>query len=305
MMCPECQREVDESWQFVTWRNDPAIEGTLIQGIELKIERPMTQAETTGLDYIAASWMRCPSPECRAPLVRLRVRRRKMKEGQPEEDRGSAEERIVLPIGSGRFRAPQEVPHDMRADFDEAAAILDLSAQGSAAIGRRVLSDLLRDQGQAQFYLTAQIQGLLDESRTPDFIRDDLDRLREVGNFATHTQRVADGNEGESPIADAEVIRVDDDEAVWLLEVLLDMFEHYYVAPSRRAARRAQIDEKIARAGREPIDEAREGPIGATSCERLADPRCSARIRVRSNIRAAQAEKTRADSSVRWVPRPT
>jgi hypothetical protein len=62
-----------------------------------------------------------------------------------------------------------------------------------------------------------------------------------VGNFAAHPMKSK--NSG-------EIVDVEDNEAEWLLEVLEELFEHYYVAPARAAGRRSALNQKLADAGK-------------------------------------------------------
>jgi hypothetical protein len=49
-----------------------------------------------------------------------------------------------------------------------------------------------------------------------------------------------------------EIIPVEDDEAEWCLQILEDMFEHFYVRPVEAALRKAALDAKLASAGKLP-----------------------------------------------------
>jgi hypothetical protein len=49
-----------------------------------------------------------------------------------------------------------------------------------------------------------------------------------------------------------EIIPVEDDEAEWCLQILEDMFEHFYVRPAEAALRKAALDAKLASAGKLP-----------------------------------------------------
>jgi hypothetical protein len=70
-----------------------------------------------------------------------------------------------------------------------------------------------------------------------------VDAIRTFGNFSAH------------PITDQttlQIVAVEPNEAEWCLEILEDMFDHYYVRPAHAAARKADLDAKLAAAGKPP-----------------------------------------------------
>ena len=122
-----------------------------------------------------------------------------------------------------------------------------MSAKASAALARRCLQALLRHNGYDQKDLYKQINAFLDESDRshpiPTSLRETVDAIRKFGNFSAH------------PITDQttlQIIDVDPQEAEWCLDILLDMFDHFYVKPSKVAARKADLDKKIAAARKPP-----------------------------------------------------
>jgi hypothetical protein len=70
-----------------------------------------------------------------------------------------------------------------------------------------------------------------------------VDHIRNFGNFSAH------------PITDQttlQVILVDPGEAEWCLDILEELFDHYYVKPARAAAKKAALDATLAAAGKPP-----------------------------------------------------
>jgi hypothetical protein len=78
----------------------------------------------------------------------------------------------------------------------------------------------------------------------PHEIAENVDAIRHVGNFAAHPVK----STSTGAIADVE-----DGEAEWLLEVLEELFGHYYIAPARAAARRAALNQKLQDLGKPPL----------------------------------------------------
>jgi hypothetical protein len=147
---------------------------------------------------------------------------------------------------SGRA-APPEVPESLRSDFAEAASILDLSPQASAALSRRIVQQVLTDHlnatgGDLEKQIDSVVNGL------PTHVGGQLHALRMVGNFAAH------------PIKDTQtgaVVPVEPGEAEWTLGTVESLFDHVFVAPQKAAARRAELNKKLAATGKPPL-----GPDG-------------------------------------------
>lgn len=154
----------------------------------------------------------------------------------------------VYPRG-GEFRsAPPEVPSLIATDYAEANEVLAVSPKASAALSRRCLQSTLSAHGYAGRDLVRQVDAVLAESDTtkalPTALRENIDAIRNFGNFSAH------------PVTDQttlQVVEVEDGEAEWCLQLLLDLFDHYYVAPARAAEKRAALGAKLAAAGKPPM----------------------------------------------------
>ncbi|MHB8685096.1 MAG: DUF4145 domain-containing protein [Dehalococcoidia bacterium] len=125
--------------------------------------------------------------------------------------------------------------------------MLELSPRMSAVMSRRIVADLLRDCcGLTDKNLVNQIDQFVADKAHPLGLRDNLHYLREMGNIGAHTQKDAAG----------EIVDVSRDEAGWTLEVIDGLFEYLIVGPKRDEQRRAAFDQKLAQAGRRPINDA-------------------------------------------------
>lgn len=69
---------------------------------------------------------------------------------------------LIYPKGAGRPFAPQEVPQHLADDFNEACLVFADSPKASAALSRRCLQALLRENGYTQHDLAKAIQAVLD-----------------------------------------------------------------------------------------------------------------------------------------------
>jgi hypothetical protein len=106
------------------------------------------------------------------------------------------------------------------------------------------LQAVLRENGFAQKDLAPAIQATLDSKTLSSPIADNLDAIRNIGNFAAHPMK--DSNTG-------QILPVEPHEAGWNLDVLEELFDFYYVQPEKAKKRRAALDAKLAAAGKPPM----------------------------------------------------
>jgi hypothetical protein len=149
---------------------------------------------------------------------------------------------VIYPSGASRPVAAEvaaSVPA-LASDFAEAVAVLPTSRKASAALSRRCLQGILKGAGKAKKRdLADQIDEVM--PALPPQIAENIDAVRHVGNFAAHPMKST--NTG-------EIVDVEDGEAEWLLDVIEDLFEFYFVAPARAAARRDALNQKLADLGK-------------------------------------------------------
>jgi hypothetical protein len=139
------------------------------------------------------------------------------------------------------------VPANIAQDYTEACLVLPVSPKASAALSRRCLQNILRAHGYTAKDLAKEIDLLLNDAdpkkAIPQSLRISIDSIRNFGNFSAH------------PITDLttlQVIDVEEHEAEWCLEILEQMFNHFYVQPAEAAARKAALDAKLTAAGKPP-----------------------------------------------------
>ena len=152
---------------------------------------------------------------------------------------------LVYPKGSKRPPAPVEVSQHIANDYSEACLVIEDSPKASAALSRRCLQNLLLDRaGVNKGDLAVQIQTVLDSGKLPSHLEEDIDAIRNIGNFAAHP------NKSKST---GEILEVEPHEAEWNLEVLESLFDFYYVQPERAKARKAILNAKLADSGKPPM----------------------------------------------------
>lgn len=180
----------------------------------------------------------CPSCEMTL-FVQARV------EFKRESEETEAEIHAIFPSPK-QIKVPPEVPDQIAADFEEAVAVLPVSPKASAALSRRCLEAVLADPnaGNAeQFRLTDKIQHVLPS--LPAYIAEQVDAIREIGNFAAHN--IKSEHSG-------EIMDVEPGEAEWNLEVLDMLFDFYYIQPARIQRKRDKVNKKLKEAGRDPLN---------------------------------------------------
>ncbi|MDR6446043.1 hypothetical protein J2794_002138 [Paraburkholderia terricola] len=178
--------------------------------------------------------MTCPS--CSEPIVYLN--------GEGEGGKRDVASFMAYPPSTGRPSAPREVPAHIAEDYHEACAVLKDSPKASAALSRRCLQAVLRENGFTQKDLAPAIQAALDSKQLPSAIADNLDAIRNIGNFAAHPMK--DTSTG-------QILAVEPHEAEWNLDVLEELFDFYYVQPEKARQRKAALDAKLAAAGKPPM----------------------------------------------------
>jgi hypothetical protein len=182
---------------------------------------------------VVIDWMKCPEPKCRRVIVKVEL-----------QNHAQAESWFAVPRYSSVRSIDPEVPDEYALPFKRACRILNDAPEMAAVLARRVLADLLNKEGGYKGGIKAQIDAFIDDPSQPDSVKKNLHYLREIGNFGAHTQEDRDTGEPLDPTPE---------EAEWTLDVVESLFDTLVVAPRRDAHRRTAMDEKLRRAGREPI----------------------------------------------------
>ncbi len=181
-------------------------------------------------------------PECGKLLVMLREGPLVVHEEGPELQAVIVEQPL-FPAGDYR-QVDESVPERYRRDFQEAALLVNLSPRASAALSRRLLQTLIRDEYRIKKGdLYHEIEELRSTGTISQMVRDSVDVIRQVGNIAAHPEWTTVG----------ELVDVEPDEAAWLLDVLELIFEDRFVAPRRGAVRKQRLNEKLLKLGKPTV----------------------------------------------------
>jgi len=132
-----------------------------------------------------------------------------------------------------------DVPEKYSKTYQEASDILEISPRASAALSRRCLQQLIREQEAIEKKtLFEEIQFLISRNKLPEYLNNELDSIREIGNFAAHP--IKDQNTG-------EIIEVESGEAEWTLETLKKLLQFYFIDSVKSKKRILDLEEKIKR----------------------------------------------------------
>ena len=104
------------------------------------------------------------------------------------------------------------------------------------------MQNILREKaGRTERDLAQQIHGVLESNQLPSYLADDLDAVRNIGNFAAHPIKSRNSD---------EILPVEPGEAEWNLDVIESLFDFYFVVPARAQARRDELNKKLEEAGK-------------------------------------------------------
>jgi hypothetical protein len=92
--------------------------------------------------------------------------------------------------------------------------------------------------------LSSEIQQVLDSKTLPSSVAENVDAVRNIGNFAAHPNKST---------STGEVLPVELEEAEWNLDVLESLFDVYFVQPARAKAKRESLNKKLQDAGKPPL----------------------------------------------------
>ena len=152
----------------------------------------------------------------------------------------------VYPKGVARAPLSSDIPAEFASDYKEACLVLADSQKASAALSCRCLQNLLREAaGVKHSTLADEIQQVIDSKKLPSYLADAIDSVRAIGNFAAHPIKSEHSR---------EVIDVEPGEAEWSLDTLEGLFDFYFVQPSKLKRQREDLDQKLAAAGKPPLN---------------------------------------------------
>src|SRR5262245_5784428 len=222
MRCPYCSKEI-----HVALDEHPAYEYDRVQGCSA----------------VGVANGFCPS--CRGFLVVVRNGELQVWGEGRKRLANVALETVVFPPFPSARELEREVPESYRNTFAEAERVLTLSANASAALGRRLLQHVLRENyGIKEASLRKEIDNFISEEAPPSYLAQALAAIGQIGNFSALPSK--DLNTG-------DIAEAGPGEAEWLLDTLEALFDFAFVRPLRLAEMKRQTNEKLKRLGRPEV----------------------------------------------------
>lgn len=149
---------------------------------------------------------------------------------------------LIRPKSISRISLSPDIPKNFSVDYEEACLVLGDSAKASAALSRRCLQYLLREKAKTKKKdLSDQIQEVIDTRSLPSWLSENLDAIRNIGNFAAHPIKSQ---------STGEVVEVESGEAEWNLDVLESLFDFYFVQEKVLERKREELNKKLEDAGK-------------------------------------------------------
>jgi len=152
---------------------------------------------------------------------------------------------ILIYPNKSNFHFSQYIPKKYYTDYEESLKVLSASPKASAALSRRLLQYIIRDEYKIKKKsLNAEIEEFILLSGIPTHLTDAIDAVRNIGNFAAHPTK--DKNTG-------EIVNVEPGEAEWLIEVIEAFFDFTFVQPMKIEQRRIELNKKLEKLGKPPL----------------------------------------------------
>lgn len=118
---------------------------------------------------------------------------------------------------SRAVKFPDYIPEQLRQDYEEAYAILELSPKASATLSRRCLQGIIRDfhkiKPDTLYKEISQLEGVIPASQYKV-----LHSLRQLGNIGAHFEKDV-----------SLIVEIDVDEAEKLIKLIEYLFEKWYI----------------------------------------------------------------------------
>lgn len=207
MVCPHCSVASFIEWEYVT-------------------------AEYN--DNFFLKFSNCPN--CVRPIVNLSIGKVEYNtENECFVKKPSFEDMIYQKVTLYSFS--DGIPKKYIDDFQEARLVLPISPKASAALTRRILQFILRDEYEIKARnLSSEIEKFIALPGVPSHISNAVDAVRIIGNLAAHPTK--DNNT-------REIVEVEKNEAELLIEVIDALFDFTFIQPKKLKKRQQELKLKL------------------------------------------------------------
>lgn len=218
MICPHCSTKVRFEWNF---------------------KGPLGEFDN---EYLTGNFLKFDNcPECKKDVIYYSNCDFYFSEFGHEEIAEVNNEQLIYP-NKTKFEFTDYIPALYLEDYEEALKVLNASPKASAALSRRLLQLILRDEYKVKKgNLSNEIDAFIKLPGIPTHITDAVDAIRNLGNLAAHPSK--DKNTG-------EIVSVEPGEAEWLIDVIEALFDFTFVQPKKLEQRRSEINAKLKKIGK-------------------------------------------------------
>lgn len=148
---------------------------------------------------------------------------------------------LIYPIRA-KFSEIDNIPSNYIEDYEEALKVVSISPKASAALSRRLLQMILREEYKIKKRtLSEEIQTFINLDGVPSHLTDAVDAIRNIGNLAAHPEKDSDTG---------KIVGVEAGEAEWLIEVIEALFDFCFIQPQKLEQRRSELNEKLKALGK-------------------------------------------------------
>lgn len=177
----------------------------------------MTIDNSEGHRKLTTLWIVCPNEECkRITLINTLYDYPYDSSSQSRKVGEKIKDWRLLP-GSYAKVFPDYIPFQLRNDYEEASAIVELSPKASATLSRRCIQGIIRDFWKVnKGRLVDEVNAI--EDKVDPLTWKSIDAIRKVGNIGAHMEK--DIN---------LIIDVDPKEANLLIQLIELLFEEWYI----------------------------------------------------------------------------
>jgi hypothetical protein len=206
-----------------------------------------TVKDSDGFQY-GVKTTTCSNTDCSGRIIYLRKTYFPDNTGLPANfgSYPSTQYIMVHPKVSSRGVDLSNVPENFKDDYLESCEVLATSAKASAALTRRLLQRLIHEKANIdEGNLNDEIGLLIESVDIPRKLKELLDAVRVIGNFAAHPEK---------SINSGAIIDVEPAEAEVNLDTIEELFDFYFIQPKIHEERMRKINDKLIESGKQSLD---------------------------------------------------
>jgi hypothetical protein len=226
MDCPSCNKSI-------VWQPE-------------KIEGWSEEFDDESINEYALFSSKCPACDKKIIVFHTNFKRSEDNEyGHPQYTTYKENEETLYPKGTNIKDIDHDVPENYKKEFIEASRVAKISPKASAALSRRLLQQILREELKIKKQdLNKEIEEFIKTSNATETLKKVIDAIRNIGNFAAHPLKST---------STGEIVEVEPGEAEWLLEILDMLFNHTFIQPKREQRKIEKLNAKLRDYGKPPM----------------------------------------------------